>query len=40
MKALRRSSAASVLAWMKSRACFTWPAKRSVGVGDEFRESF
>lgn len=35
MKALRRSSAAMVLAWMKRRACFIWPAKRSVGVGDE-----
>ena len=35
MKALRRSSAAAVWAWMKRRACFIWPARRSVGVGDE-----
>lgn len=39
MKALRRSSAATVCAWMKRRACPIWPARRSVGVGDEGRES-
>lgn len=39
MKALRRSSAATVWAWMKRRACFIWPARRSVGVGDDGRES-
>ena len=39
MKPLRRSSAATVWAWMKRRACLIWPAKRSVGVGDEGRES-
>ena len=39
MKALRRSSAATVWVWMKRRACFIWPARRFVGVGDEGRES-
>ena len=39
MKALRRSSAAAVLACMKRRAYLIWPARRSVGVGDEGRES-
>ena len=39
MKALRRSSAAAVWACMKRRACLIWPARRSVGVGDEGRES-
>ena len=39
MKSLRRSSAAMVWAWMKRRARFIWPARRSVGVGDGGRES-
>ena len=39
MKALIRSSAATVWACMKRRACFIWPARRSVGVGDDGRES-
>lgn len=39
IKALRRSSAATLCACMKRRACFIWPARRSVGVGDEGRES-
>lgn len=39
MNALRRSSTATVWAWMKRRACLIWSAKRSVGVGDGGRES-
>lgn len=39
MKLLRRSSVLTVWACIKRRACFIWPARRSVGVGDEGRES-
>ena len=39
MKALRRSSAATEWACMKRRTCLIWPARRSVGVGDDGRES-
>ena len=39
MKALRRSSAAIEWACTKRRTCFIWPARRSVGVGDDGREA-